>query len=167
MKTNLIIKFIVLIPVIACGVIDFKTRRIPNFITFPFIIISFFASLFINGVGMATLGLITSFLLGSLFFAIKGMGGGDVKLMMGIATALGVYSYLEILFIASVIGAIWGLGIIARDYLNKLSPEIVGLGYKADFFKEYVLSQLFSKGKQERITVPFGTCLAIATLIVI
>ena len=159
------IKNIVLIFVVLSGIVDLKTREIPNYITFPFIIIALLYNTIIGNWKIALLGLSISFILGSVFFAINGMGGGDVKLMMGIATALGIYKYLKILLIASIIGVLWGIGLSIKCYLEIIPFSIADISYKICFFKDYFKSQLFCKDKKSRITIPFGTCLAIATVL--
>lgn len=158
-------EIIVLVPVILAGIIDFKTMKIPNYITFPFIIIAFFYNAFSGDFKLALMGFVVSFILGNVFFIIGGMGGGDVKLMVGIATILGLHEYFNILLIASIIGVIWGLTLILNNYLKMIRSKTIDFIYQGYFFKEHLKSQLFSKDSEKKVLVPFGTCLAIATII--
>lgn len=163
-KVNLT-EIIVLVPVILAGIIDFKTMKIPNYITFPFIIIAFFYNAFSGDFKLALLGFVVSFILGNVFFIIGGMGGGDVKLMIGIAIMLGYKEFFNILFIASIIGVLWGLSLIIRKYFKERTFNIKNLHYDIFFIKDFFKSSLFKRNKNDRVIIPFGTCLAIGTII--
>lgn len=158
-----LVEIITLVFVVLAGIIDFKTMKIPNFLTFPFIVIGVLYSTLTGNIKVALIGLIISFVLGNIFFIIGGMGGGDVKLMMGIATILGLRDYLDILLIASLLGVLWGIISIMRRYFTMRNLAEVDLIYEGYFLKEHVKSQLFSR--KEKTIVPFGTCLAMATII--
>lgn len=164
MNINFLIKSITLLVVVLSGITDYRKREIPNFITFPFIFVMLIMNLMINNIKPSVIALLISFIFGFIFFAVGGMGGGDVKLMMGLATALGLYEFLIILFLASIIGVIWGGVTIIKNSKVMSYFKMQHTLYNIAFLKHYGHKQLLG-GKKEKITVPFGSCLAIATLL--
>lgn len=145
------------------GLSDFKTRKIPNYITFPFIIVSLFYNILIGNWKMAVVGFVVSFIIGNIFFALKFMGGGDLKLMLGIASLFGLGKLYDILVIASIIGLAWVFIEILKKYLSATKFDTHNLIYQIYFFKDFLLKHMFNKKKP--IKIPFGTCLALATLV--
>lgn len=105
---------------ISLAIIDFKTMRLPNFLTIPLIIFgclynvlssiplttplgSFWGALF----GFASLwGINRIYLLAT---GKAGIGMGDAKLLAGIGALLGANAIIPTLFIASLLGIIGGL----------------------------------------------------------
>lgn len=75
---------------------DLTSHRLPNRITLPLIAISFLGAFLtfdlVKILTAAGLGLVT-FLLGWALSSLSAIGMGDVKLLVGIALALGTYSW--------------------------------------------------------------------------
>src|SRR6478752_10659221 len=89
------------------AVIDFRQRRIPNWLTGALAlsgIIQSLTPLHTCGVGVSLLGLLTGFILMFGQFAVGGLGGGDVKLLMGLGTWVGPLPLLLIFAGTSVVG---------------------------------------------------------------
>lgn len=155
---------IVSIVLLICGYTDLKERRIPNIISIPFILIGIIINAFIGEYKLMLIGFGTAFIIGLISWILGGMGGGDFKLMVGIGTWLGTYPFVNILFMASIIGLIWAtVCMIKRKILKEKATEIA---IKAYHFNAIGLKNLFKKQENENsITIAFGTCLCIATLI--
>jgi leader peptidase (prepilin peptidase)/N-methyltransferase len=105
--------------------IDFDFKLLPNVLTFPGVVLGLAAALLLHGFGPgarhALLGLITgSGILWLLAWAwivfrkIEGMGGGDVKLAAMFGVVLGWQLTLLTLFVASLIGSLWGVALMLR-----------------------------------------------------
>lgn len=93
---------------------DLKTRRIPNFITLPTIILGLIINTYYQGLGGAKnslLGLLLGVVLLILPFALRGMGAGDVKLL----AAVGALNGPSFVLYTFLYGAIAG-GILALFY---------------------------------------------------
>ena len=100
---------------------DLSHRIIPDRISLGLLISGFVLSLFdpmftwLDSVmGILIVG---GFLYGvsALYFAIKrieGLGGGDIKYMAGVGALLGWYQGIHIVFIGSILGAVFGLGLV-------------------------------------------------------
>ena len=90
-QNPLIPTIVIAISVVAC-VVDVRTRRIPNVLTFGaalgglLIQITFYG---VNGALAATGGWLVGTLLLLPFFVLRGLGGGDVKLLAGLGAWLG------------------------------------------------------------------------------
>ncbi len=110
------------------SVIDIQTTEIPNVLSFYLIISGIFFSIFNPALGKKVLigdtmyirlvnsliggifGFVIFFsiqLLGDKIFKRPILGGGDVKLLSGIGTYLGVQSLLKIIFFSSLVGTIY------------------------------------------------------------
>lgn len=149
---------------IISGYTDIKERRIPNIISIPFILTGIIINAFIGEHKLTVIGFGTAFIIGLISWLLGGMGGGDFKLMAGIGAWLGAYPFVNILFMASIIGLIWATaGMIKRKILKEKATEIA---IKAYHFNAIGLRNVFKYQEgEENNTVAFGTCLCIATLI--
>jgi len=145
------------------GYTDLKERRIPNIITLPFLLIGLLFNLIAGQYKTTLIGFSIALVLGVIMWLLGGMGGGDVKLMAGIGAWLGVMAYFNILFMASIIGVIWaGIDALKASKLNERILEII-VKYKVH--GPLRINNIVRKQEGKGITIAFGTCLCIATLI--
>lgn len=96
-----------LILLIVAAAIDLASRRIPNWLTVTIALTGILQSLspfHTCTIGFSVLGLLTGFVLMFGQFAVGGLGGGDVKLLMAVGTWVGPLPLLVIFAGASVIG---------------------------------------------------------------
>jgi len=131
--------------ILICGIGDFETRIIPNKITIPLVMLCLLYQSYLGNVAFSLVGLSIGFGIGALCFYAKGMGGGDVKLMAPIGAYLGAYSFISVLFIASVLSLVWGI---------------------TQFLKNKVTNSNIDCITKLKLTIPFGTCLSIAVVII-
>jgi prepilin peptidase CpaA len=96
---------------------DVRSRRIPNWLTFPAAALGLIAATVAHG-GQGTVSSAAGFLVGlALFFpvfALKGLGAGDVKLMGSLGAWLGTSLVLGVALYTSLAGGVFALGLIAR-----------------------------------------------------
>ena len=101
--------------------IDLEHQIIPDSITLPGIVIGFAASFFIPQLGWANslIGIVAgggSLLLIAYGYELvakkEGMGGGDVKLLAMMGAFLGWKAIIFIIFTASLIGSVIGVGVM-------------------------------------------------------
>ena len=95
--------------VVVAAFLDLRDRRIPNWLTASGMV----AGLAINtyqygsvGLKNAALGLLVAFAIYTLLFALRAMGGGDVKLMAAVGAFTGAEAWLKIFLITSVVGGV-------------------------------------------------------------
>ena len=92
---------ICLLLMLLAGIIDVKTRKIPNYITFPAFGIGIVLTFFINGIySLIPVLLFTVFMFGISIFGIMGLG--DVKLLIAESSLVGVFNALLTLSIGSI-----------------------------------------------------------------
>jgi prepilin peptidase CpaA len=94
---------------VIAAVIDARQRRIPNWLTAAMMLCGLaqsFTSVHSVGPGAASLGLLAGLALMLGQFALGGLGGGDVKLLMGVGSWVGPLPLLMIFMAASVAGLI-------------------------------------------------------------
>jgi prepilin peptidase CpaA len=110
------------IAVAACG-FDLRTRRIPNALTFGAAVVA----VAVNVLAMGSSGFMTAgggWLLGVVlffpFFALGGMGGGDVKLLGAIGAWLGPEAVLHVAFYSAIAGGVLAVVVALRTgYLRQ------------------------------------------------
>ena len=118
------------------AIIDFRTQRIPNLITFPAIIIALLYHFFTNGIDgliFGVLGLVTGIGLLIIPYILGGMGAGDAKLMGAVGAILGTKSVFIAFLLTALVGGIYALIIIL---LNKKQ-------FKGFFKKQFITLQYF------------------------
>jgi prepilin peptidase CpaA len=113
---------VVLIAALAAVVFDVRTRRIPNFLTYGVAtaaIVYAFVQSGVSGIGMSAAGWLTGAVLFFPFFALGGMGAGDVKLLAALAAWLGPAESIWLAIFAGMAGGVLGVIVaVARGYLK-------------------------------------------------
>jgi prepilin peptidase CpaA len=114
---------VVLIVAVAAAICDVRTKRIPNVLTFGAAALAFLVALVghgVTGFGLAVAGWLTGAALFFPFFALRGMGAGDVKLLAALAAWFGPSDAIWLAIYASVAGGVFaGVVALARGYLKQ------------------------------------------------
>jgi len=125
--------------VAACCAVDIRTRRIPNAVSAPAIVVG----LFLNGLYFGPTGLVASaggvvLMVGVLIapFALGGIGAGDVKMM----AAVGAISGPRLAVLGLVLGLGLG-GIVMGIHLVRLGR----LGEKIDALRTMISSAVLTR----------------------
>ena len=96
---------------------DVRTRRIPNALTFTAAAVGLLAVTVIHG-GQGTVasaaGLLAGLVVFFPLFVLRGLGGGDVKLMGALGAWLGTSLVLGVAFYTTLAGGVLALGLIAK-----------------------------------------------------
>lgn len=138
---------------------------IPNKLVFPLIILGTAYQLLFGSISNLLLGFGVSFIIGFICFLLGGMGGGDVKLMAAIGIWLGFEIFIFITLMASVFGLIWAMIDFVKQ--GKLKKKIAYVFSQFKVFR-FIGFRIFDiKNKDLKNPIPFGGCLALATIIVI
>lgn len=106
---------------VACW-FDVRTRRIPNWLTFPAALGGLLATTVAHG-GPGTVASAAGFLLGlALFFPIfylKGLGAGDVKLMGALGAWLGTSCIFGVAFYTALAGGMLALAMMVKHRYSR------------------------------------------------
>lgn len=131
MTENTVVTAMVLATSVAACVLDVRTRRIPNVLTFGSALAGVaFHTLSSGGGGALTSagGWLTGTLLFLPFFALRGMGGGDVKLLAALGAWLGPQETLWLAAYSALAGGVIGAGVaLARGYLGTALRNVLAM----------------------------------------
>ena len=114
-----------LLALVAAAVIDWRTRRIPNWLTFSLIVTGLARTGIAAGRTVsptaAVLGLLLAGGLAFAMFALNAMGGGDVKLLAAIGAWVGPLAGLKIFAASSLIGMVM---VLAQAAAHRRLPQL-------------------------------------------
>ena len=113
---TLIITFAVIF-IVACCVVDARTRRIPNVLSFGAMLAGFGLNALyfgVSGLGISLGGLLAAAAILLPSFAVGGIGAGDVKMMGAIGALLGPQLALAGLGLGMIFGGLIMLAHLAR-----------------------------------------------------
>ena len=128
---NLFILFTIIVLIILSSVYDIKYRRIPNFLTYPAILIGLTYHSYISGfdgVRFSLFGFLTG--TGLLIFPhlIGKMGAGDAKLLGAVGSFIGARDIFISFLFTAVVGGLYALLIIFL-YKSKYDRFLTNLYY--------------------------------------
>jgi prepilin peptidase CpaA len=100
-------------------VVDLRSSRIPNWLTFPAMGFALAAHTWLNGVqgtlfSLAGLGAGLGLLL--LVYLAGGIGAGDVKLMAAVGAMVGPYGVLSVALLSALAGGLYALGAMGYQW---------------------------------------------------
>lgn len=147
---------------------DLRSRRIPNWLVFPFLIAGFIVSGWLHGwhgVGESFAGFGLGLLLYGFLFWMGGMGAGDVKL----CAAIGAWIWPHQLFIALVItGMAGGIMVLCWAAFGGFLKELfTGAGDLVFGWKDrgMVRNPEVALSNPLKRKIPYAPAIAIGTLI--
>ena len=117
--------------VLAATVTDLHSRRIPNMLVLPFLILGILSAAIAHGwsgLGQSLLGVLLASALLGLFCFLGGMGMGDLKLCAAVGAWVGPSQLLIALVMTSLIGGVMALvWALTRGFLNEVLRSTAGL----------------------------------------
>jgi prepilin peptidase CpaA len=118
---------VLVVAIVAVG-FDVRTRRIPNLLTFGAAILALLVALVSGGL-TAIATAVFAWMLGVAlflpFFALGGMGAGDVKLLAALAAWLGPVDAVYMAIFTAMAGGVIGLGVtLAGGYTRRALSNI-------------------------------------------
>ncbi len=106
---------------IIAAIIDMRTYRIPNLLTYPTMLIALIYHSVTNGLNgfiFSTIGLIVGMGLFTIPFLVGVMGAGDAKLMGSVGAVLGARGVLNASLFTAVAGGFFALILLLSHYGN-------------------------------------------------
>lgn len=142
---------------------DLRSRRIPNWLVFPFFVCGLVVSVWLHGwhgLEQSLYGAGLGLLIYGFLFWMGGMGAGDVKLCAAIGAWIGPYQMILALVMTGLVGGLMALAIAAwGGFLKELFQQTGDLVFSAQERGEAVLSN------PRRHKMPYAPAIAIGTLI--
>jgi prepilin peptidase CpaA len=103
---------VILIPSAIC---DYRSRRVPNWITAPGLLAGIGMNVFLSGMEGLRLsleGLGVAACIYGVLYVLRALGAGDAKLMMAVGAAVGPSHWLRIFLVTALLGGIVALTIV-------------------------------------------------------
>lgn len=161
--------WIVTVTLIVAAVIDGFELKVPNWVTFPFVITGWIYSLAAfgwEGLGWSLLGTVVGLALLMPAYAIGGMGAGDVKLLAGVGAWMhGTHTFYAFC-ITAIVGAVLAVGMVGvRKAWKKHSTQAwLILSEIMTIRDPNELSAIAADRKSSMLLLPYGIPIAIGTI---
>jgi prepilin peptidase CpaA len=126
-----IVAYAVLATAVVASVVDVKYRRVPNVLTFSVALAGFVAAFAVGGpwrLASSVAGWVVGAALLFPFFALRGIGAGDVKLLAATGAWLGPVDVAWAAFFMAISGAVIALvAAAASGYMRTAYDNVWGL----------------------------------------
>jgi prepilin peptidase CpaA len=163
------IAYLVSFVLVEAAIIDGRSLRVPNWLTFHFLLGGWIYAWWSGGVALllwsmtgAVVGLLTLLPL----YAIGGMGAGDVKLMAGVGAWIGPMFTGWAFLWSAVVGGLMGLAMMA--WSGELSRHLESMRMIVrevlTVRQPTVLSELAARRKPTMLLLPYGIPIAAGTI---
>ncbi len=166
------VEVVLALMVIAAAVSDIRSRSIPNWLTLGGIVASLALNTYFSGLGglkLAAVGLGVAAVIFLPLFALRFLGGGDVKLMAAIGGMAGYENLIAIFIIDAIFGGV--VALILVIVRGRLKKTIRNMGQMiASLFKgkaPYKENEELEAGGEKSLGMPRAVTIAAATLIVL
>jgi prepilin peptidase CpaA len=150
----------------AAGYLDYRTRRIPNWLVLSGLILGVGLNSFLygtQGLWVAVQGCGLALLIYLPLFALRAMGGGDAKLMAAIGSLVGPGNWLVIFFITALLGGFFAIVfVVSRKLLGRTLRNIwFILGELIRFRAPHHNREELSAGHEKALSMPHGAVIAV------
>jgi prepilin peptidase CpaA len=152
---------------ICAGVLDWRSRRIPNWLTIPGLAVGVAVNSALAGWGgfrSALLG--TALALGVLlpFVLVRSLGAGDWKLAGALGACLGPRQLISVLLTTVWVAGAMALGVVI--YKGRVKQTLRNIAHLlAAFFRLRMPASEVSVDDPRSTTIPFGVAMALAVLL--
>src|SRR5688572_11761104 len=161
--------WLVTIVLIVAAVIDGFELKVPNWVTFPFILSGWLYSTLAfgwEGLGWSLLGTVIGLGLLLPAYAIGGMGAGDVKLLAGVGAWVYGTHTVYAFAISAIVGALLAVTmvLVRRAWKHHSAQFMVILNEILVIRNPEQLAAIAAKRKPSMLLLPYGIPIAIGTI---
>ena len=147
---------------------DIKSRRIPNYLTGPAILLGLILHVSLDGFHGLWTSLAAGLICGAIFLALYlagGMGAGDVKLITAVGCLAGLSSIAYLLILTSLAGGV--MGVVFAMMRGKLKQTLMNVGAIASHHKEEGLKPHpeLNVLNANNLRLPYGVAIAAGSTI--
>jgi prepilin peptidase CpaA len=124
------LKALLALVVITAAIFDFRFRHVPNWVTFSGLLLGIALNTILlrsEGLWSSLEGLGLAFLIYFPLYLLRGMGGGDVKLMAAVGAIAGPANWLRIFFFTLLFGAVAAIILIFTKRRVRRTFQNIGL----------------------------------------
>lgn len=161
--------WLVTVVLILAAVIDGFELKVPNWVTYPFILSGWayaFAAYGWEGLGWSLLGTVVGLALLLPAYAIGGMGAGDVKLLAGVGAWILIQHTVNSFCASAVIGALMAvMMVVTRRAWKKHQDQFWLILNEIMVIKNPdQLAAIAAERKPRMLLLPYGIPIAIGTI---
>jgi prepilin peptidase CpaA len=165
------VELLLLIVVIAAAVYDLRFRRIPNWLTAGGAGLGLGLNAFLNHArgGMfksSLIGFGAAFGVYFVLYALRAMGGGDVKLMAAVGAIIGWPNWFLLFIVTSILGGI--MAVILVVLRKRLKTTLFNVAFILNEMKRghpaYAGKEELDVRSPKALSLPHGAVIAIGTL---
>jgi prepilin peptidase CpaA len=164
MTATLIVDGWLLAMVAAAAVIDLKAGTVPNWLTYPSVVLGLAVWGIVAGwpgFGSSAAGLAVGFVPLFVFYRMgAGLGGGDVKLMGAVGALRGWPFILAAMFYSFIVAAVVGVALMIWRGQTRATLRRIGRTLKSVALPGVAV---VSPSSPESIQVPFAACVCLGT----
>ncbi len=159
----------VTVVLIVAAVIDGAILKVPNWLTFPFILSGWAYGLLsdgASGLGYSLLGTFVGMMLLLVLRNVGGMGAGDVKLLAGVGAWLGTITTLYAFAATAIVGAIMAIVMIlwSGKWFSHYAMALQILHEWKTVRKPAALAAIARERKPRMTLLPYGIPMAIGSI---
>src|SRR5664279_775700 len=165
-----VVLFPIAFAVAAAGAfVDVRERRIPNWLTYPGIVLGFVLRGLLlgwKGIGSALIGCLLAGCIFLLFYLVRAMGAGDVKLVAAVGSLLGPTDALVMLLATAICGGV--MAAVYAVYRRQVRSTLVNVGASLQFHAQAGLRAHpeLNLDNPAALRMPYGLAVAAGTLYV-
>ncbi len=161
--------WLVSLVLVVAAVIDGWKLKVPNWLTFPFVLSGWaygFWSLGWSGLGYSVLGTLVGLGLLLPLYAIGGMGAGDVKLLAGVGAWMGSAVTFWAFCASAIVGGLMALAMMAyrRSWQRHRDNLLVILSELVTIRDPERLAALAAQRKPRMLLLPYGIPIAVGSI---
>jgi prepilin peptidase CpaA len=161
--------WLVTVVLILAAVIDGFELKVPNWVTFPFIISGWIystAAFGFEGLGWSLLGTVVGLALLLPLYAIGGMGAGDVKLLAGVGAWIYGLHTVYAFAATAIVGAVLAVAmvLVRRGWKKHAAQFMVILNEILVIRNPEQLAAIAAERKPTMLLLPYGIPIAIGTI---
>jgi prepilin peptidase CpaA len=154
--------------VLVAAIFDYLYRRIPNWLVVTGFVLGLGLRLSLGGWAgllVSVEGFGFAFAVYLIFYALRAMGGGDVKLMGAAGSIAGPINWFSIFILTSIIGGILALALLLwrgglKRALRNVTVIVLELAHGR---APHRLEESLDVGSKSAVTLPHGITIAIGT----
>ena len=167
MHRDIALLIVALALAITAAVFDVLQHRIPNWLTYPGIVLGVVLRGVLfgwKGLGSAGEGLLLTGGIMFLFYAVRAMGAGDVKLMAAVGSLVGPGQAIVVLLATAICGGV--MAIVYSVYRGRMGATIRNLGSVLWFHARSGLQAHpeLNLDNPTTLRMPYGLAIATGTL---
>jgi prepilin peptidase CpaA len=157
--------------VLIATVYDVRFRRIPNWLTVTGVLAGLGMNTFLYqgwpGLRLSLAGLAVGFGVYFALFALRAMGGGDVKLMAAVGAMVGLPDWFGIFMVTAIIGGFAGLALVALR--GRVKKTMWNVGFILSEMKSgrpaYLAKEELDVRSPKSVGLPHGAVIAAGTIV--